>query len=260
MGTVGRRLVALTRPVSPTLGDCELTHLARRDIDVGKAEAQHRAYERALAAAGCALVGVPAAPHLPDAVFVEDTAVVFHELAVVARPGAPSRRPEVDPVAAVLSGYRSLRHIEEPGTLDGGDVLVVGRNVFVGDSARTNADGARQLARIVEPLGYHVQRIEMHGCLHLKTAVTAVDDQTLLLNPEWVSAADFSGYDKVDVHPSEPFAANVLRLGDRLLMAEEHPRTRARLEALGMHVTTVALSELARAEAGATCCSILLRD
>lgn len=258
--SVSPRLVALTRPVSPNLGDCELTHLERRPVDIGKAESQHRAYEQALVEAGCALVRVPAAPDLPDAVFVEDTAVVFDELAVVARPGAPSRRPEVDPVVAVLSGYRGLRRIEEPGTLDGGDVLVIGRRVLVGDSDRTNVEGARQLARILEPLGYDVQRIEVHGCLHLKTAVTALADRTLLINPEWVSAARLSGYHRVEVDPTEPFAANVLRLGDRLLMAEEHPRTRGRLESLGMRVMTVALSELARAEAGATCCSLLLRE
>jgi dimethylargininase len=258
-------LLALTRPVSPTLAECELTHRDRVPIDVERAAAQHADYEAALEVAGCRLVPVPAAPHLPDAVFVEDTAVVVDEVAVLARPGAKSRRPEVDAVAAVLVAHRPVRRIEAPATLDGGDVLVVGRDVFVGSSARTNDAGADQLRSILEPLGYVVRPVPVTGCLHLKSAVTAVGEETLLLNPEWTSSAAFEGYRLVEVAPGEPAAANVLRLPDRVLMAAGHPETRARIEAAledeaaDVGVVDVDVSELAKAEAGVTCCSILLR-
>lgn len=258
-------VLALTRPVSPTLAACELTHLERVPIDVERAAAQHAGYEAALEVAGCRLVPVPAAPVLPDAVFVEDTAVVVDEVAVLARPGAASRRPEVDGVAAVLAAHRPLERIEAPGTLDGGDVLVVGRAVFVGASQRTNEAGVVGLRSILEPLGYTVRSVPVSGCLHLKTAVTLIDPDTLLVNPEWVDPARFEGRRVVEVAPGEPLAANVLRLPDRVVMAAGQPETRARIRAALAEVGTpdvgvveVDVSELARAEAGVTCCSILL--
>lgn len=259
-------MLALTRPVSPTIGECELTHLERVPIDAGRAAAQHAEYEAALEVAGVRLVPVPAAPELPDAVFVEDTAVVVAEVAVLARPGAASRRPEVETVAPVLVARRPIRRIEAPGTLDGGDVLVVGRDVFVGTSRRTNEAGAAGLAAILEPLGYAVHTVAVTGCLHLKTAVTALSRDTVLLNPEWVDAGRFADYRVVEVAPGEPMAANVLRLPDRVLMATGHPETASRIQGAlegdgeTAGVVEVDVSELAKAEAGVTCCSILLTD
>lgn len=259
-------VLALTRPVSPTLDACELTHRERTSIDVERAAAQHAGYEAALEAAGCRLVPVPAAPALPDAVFVEDTAVVVDEVAVLTRPGAASRRPEVDGVAAVLAAHRPLERIEAPGTLDGGDVLVVGRDVFVGASRRTNEAGTARLRSILEPLGYAVRSVPVRGCLHLKTAVTALTDDLLIVNPAWVDPGAFGDRRVVEVAPDEPLAGNVLRLPDRVLMASGQAGTRARIQAGlaeagagDVGVVEVDVSELALAEAGVTCCSILFR-
>ena len=251
-------LIALTRAVPPSIARCELTHLERQPIDVTRAAAQHAAYEAALAALGCAVRRLPAEPELPDSVFVEDAAVVTDEVAVIARPGAASRRAETGSVAAALQPYRPLRAIVPPGTLDGGDVLRVGRRVFVGRSARTNAEGALQLRRLLAPFGYAVECVEARGCLHLKTAVTAVADDLLLLNPSWVDAGALGGMRWMAVDPAEPYAANVLRIGDALVASAAFPRTRERLKALGLRVVSVNVSELAKAEAGVTCCSILV--
>src|SRR5262245_23966723 len=136
--------VALTRDISPALASCELTHLPRVPIDVERARAQHREYEQALAEAGCEVQRLPSSAEMPDSVFVEDIAIVFDELAIVTRPGAESRRIEVQAIADALQKYRRLRCIAAPGTIDGGDVLVVGRRVYVGLSSRTNAEAVRQ--------------------------------------------------------------------------------------------------------------------
>lgn len=251
-------MLALTRPVSPGIDRCELTYRERVPIDPARAAAQHAAYETALEAAGCRLVRLPAAPELPDAVFVEDTAVVTDEVAVLARPGAASRRPEVEAVGRVLVSHRPVRRIEAPGTLDGGDVLRVGRDVFVGESARTNAAGAAGLRAILEPLGYTVRTVPVTGCLHLKSAATLLTGSTLILNPDWVDPARFEGYRTVAVDPAEPYAANVLAVGDTALVAGGHPATARRIRAEGVGVVEVDLSELAKAEAGITCCSLLV--
>lgn len=256
--TVRRRLVALTRAVSPAFDRCELSHLDRRPIDVALAERQHAAYEALLGELGCELQRLPAAPELPDSVFVEDTAVVVDELAVIARPGAPSRRGETSAVAAALSRYRPLVDISAPATLDGGDVLRVGRRLFVGLSARTNEAGIAQLTRHLAPRGYEVVGVPVGGCLHLKSAVTLVAGGVLLLNAGWVDSASLVGHERIEVDPTEPFAANALRVADTVVMPAAFPRTRARLEAAGIAVRTVDVSELAKAEGGVTCCSIVL--
>lgn len=251
-------LAALTRPVSPRIDQCELTHRERVPIDPERAAGQHRAYQAALEAAGCRLLSVPPAPELPDSVFVEDIAVVTDELAVIARPGARSRRAEVDGVAAVLERLRPLVRIGAPGTLDGGDVLQVGRQVLVGRSGRTNAEGVAQLRAALEPLGHTVRSVAFTGCLHLKTAVTAIRQETVLINPEWVAAEELSGFRVLEVDPGEPFAANALAVGGVVLAAVGAPATARRIGALGMDVVEVDVSELAKAEGGVTCCSILL--
>jgi dimethylargininase len=250
--------IALTREVPERIGDCELTHVARAPIDRARAAAQHGAYEQALRAAGCVVERLPATPELPDSVFVEDAAVVFRELAVIGRPGAPSRRPETASVATALSEYRALRFIEPPGTLDGGDVLRAGRRVFVGATSRSNAAGAGQLREILRPFGYIVDAVAARGCLHLKSAVTALADDWLILNPRWVDSRVFDGFHLLEVDPSEPYAANVLRVGQTVLCADAHAATRARLEAAGLSLVSIDLSELAKAEGALTCCSLIV--
>ena len=249
--------IALTREVSPTIVECELTHLARTPLSVEVARAQHHAYERLLASLGCDVRRVAPAPAHPDAVFIEDTAVVFDEIAVIARPGAESRRDETTEVEAVLAALRPIARIVPPGTLDGGDVLSVGHRVYVGRTERTNAEGIAQLRAALAPYGYEVHDVSVAGCLHLKTAITAVDDTTVLLNPEWVNREVFARFRVVEVDLSEPMAANVLRIGDQLVYGASYPRTQARLEQLGFMLHTVDASELAKAEGAVTCCSLV---
>lgn len=249
--------IAITRDVSPSLADCELTHVARTPIDVERAQAQHRAYQRTLASLGCRVLSLEAEPALPDAVFVEDVAVVLDEAAIMTRPGATSRREEGAPIAQLLQRYRPLRGIQAPGTLDGGDVLRVGRTLFVGQSGRSNAAGIEQLGRLAGEYGYEVRPVPIHGCLHLKSAVTAPRDDTLLVQPRWIDAAAFPGFRIIEVDPSEEHAANVLRIGDTVVMPEGFAHTRARLEAAGVAVVTVDVSELQKAEGATTCCSLV---
>jgi dimethylargininase len=253
--------VAITRAVSTALASCELTYQARVPIDVESARAQHRAYERALQAAGYRVEQLDSDGTMPDSVFVEDVAVVFDEVAILTRPGADSRRREMPAIAAALAAYRPLQRIEPPGTMDGGDVLVAGRHVFVGRSTRTNDAAMAQLHRILAPLGYTVVATAVREeCLHLKSAVTALDDDRLLVNRRWIDPASFDGFRLVDVAPDEPSAANVLRLADRLVVARAFPRTAECLEKLGYRVERVDASELAKAEGAVTCCSLIVSD
>ena len=250
-------MIAITRAVSRSINDCELTHLSREPIDVERAREQHAAYERALEAAGCAIVQLEEAADLPDSVFVEDTAIVFDEIAIVARPGAATRRPETRPVAQLLQGYREVREIEAPATVDGGDVIVAGRTVFVGQSGRTNREAVAQMRRALEPFAYEIHMVPVTGCLHLKSAATAIGEHRLLINPEWVEHEAFSSFEVIEVDPLEPSAANVLRVGREFICAERFHRTRDRLEREGLVVRSVDLSELAKAEGAVTCCSLV---
>ena len=253
-------LIAYTRAVSPTLADCELTHLAREPLDVARAVVEHAAYELLLAELGAIVRRLPPEPQLPDAVFVEDTAFVLDEVAVIARPGASSRRPETASVEIVLAAHRPLLRIQGPATLDGGDVLVSDRRVYVGLSSRTNREAVDQLAELLRPYDYDAVPVRFSGCLHLKSAVTRVADGLLLLNPDWVDPALFPGHRAVHVDPTEPHAANALPLGGSVIHPRHHSRTRRRLEAEGLRVAPVAQEELAKAEAGVTCCSLLVRE
>jgi dimethylargininase len=255
--------LAITRDVSPDFGACELTHLERVPIDVDRARAQHRAYEQALMDAGYRIERLAAGHDLPDSVFVEDVAIVFDEVAIVTRPGAASRRAEVPAVATALAPHRRLEMITPPGTIDGGDVLVVGRHVFVGRSSRTNADAIHQVRGLLKPFGYQVREVEVSGCLHLKSAVTAVGDDLLLANPDWIDCAPLLREHQcavIELDPAEPFAANALRLADRVILPAAFPRTAARLRARGLRVETVDVSELAKAEGAVTCCSVLVEE
>ncbi len=251
-------LVALVRPVPPSINRCEVTHIERTPIDFARATEQHAGYEQALEALGCRLEHVEGEPEMADSVFIEDTTVAVDELAVITRPGAESRRGETAGVAKALANYRKLAWIDAPGTLDGGDVLRVGRELFVGRTARSNDDGIAQLRALLAPFGYSVRGVEVHGALHLKTAITEAGDGLLLVNREWIDVAPFAGYELLDVDPAEPFAANVLRMGAAAIVPSAHPRTAARLEARGIATRTVDASELAKAEGGVTCCSVLL--
>ena len=250
-------LMALTREISAAFQACELTHLPRVPIDLDRARAQHAAYEWALVEAGCTVRRLDSGPNMPDAVFVEDIAVVLDEGAVIGRPGAASRRAETPGVLEALARHgRPLQQIQAPGTLDGGDVLVIGRQVFVGSSARSNRAGIDQLAHILGPVGYTVQVVPVRGCLHLKSAVTAIAPDSVLINRKWVSADAFAGLSLVDIDPQEPYAANALALADVVLYPTAFPRTRERLEGRGLRVRAVDVDELQKAEGAVTCCCL----
>jgi dimethylargininase len=250
-------LIAITRAVSPTLADCQLTHLPRDPINVAEAIAQHECYEAALRSLGATVVRAPEEPALPDAVFVEDTAIALDEVAVMTRPGALTRRPEVESMAAVLSRYKPLSRIQAPGTLDGGDVLVVGRKIYVGLSSRTNQEGIAQLDTHLSEWGYEVIPVPVTGCLHLKSAVTQVAHNLLLINDHWVSPECFGSMGMVTVAPGEPDAANALLIGASVIYPTHHPATAERLDRAGVRVVPVPCGELAKAEGGVTCCSVL---
>jgi len=249
--------VAITRQVSDAIGECELTHVPRVGIDVDRARAQHHAYEQMLAAQGCDVLSLPPQPDLPDSVFVEDVAIVLDEIAVVTRPGVQSRRAETLSVAEALTAFRRIWFVEDPGTLEGGDVLRLGNRLFVGLSGRSNQSGIMQLRAVAWPYGYTVAAVPVAGCLHLKSAVTQVADRMLLVNPQWVDASIFGQFTVIDVDPDEPYAANGLLVGDRLIYPSSFPRTRDRLEAHGVTVVPVDVSELQKAEGAVTCCSLI---
>ncbi|MDQ3005002.1 MAG: arginine deiminase family protein [Chloroflexota bacterium] len=251
-------ILAITRDVSPRLNECEITHIDRSPIDVKVAQAQHNTYVQALKELGCAVLELPAVADLPDSVFVEDTAVILPEVALITRPGADSRRPETESIIPMLKPYRELVFIESPATVDGGDVLVVGKNIYVGMSTRSNQAAVDQMNHLLGKYGYKVQGVELHDCLHLKTAMTRVDDQTLLINRKWVDVENFEGYRLIDVDESEPFAGNCLPIGDAIIFPVEFPKTGAKLEAHGYKLKTVLADELAKAEGAVTCCSLVM--
>lgn len=251
-------MLALTRDISAAIARCELTHLARAPIDLTVARREHDAYEDALRNAGCRVERLAADDEMADSVFIEDTAVVLDEIAIITRPGAASRRREVDPVRDALRRHRAIAGIAAPGTLDGGDVLRVGRRLLVGDGPRTNEAGRTQLAAVVEPHGYTVEAIAFDGCLHLKTAVTLVGDGIALCNPEWVAPEALGIGHVIAVDPSEPFAGNALRIHGKVLHPAELSRTGDRLRRAGVGVVAVPAGELAKAEGGLTCGSLLV--
>lgn len=250
-------MIAITRDVSRSLAGCELSFVPRVAIDIDLAIVQHDAYRQALGSLGCRVRTLPAQESMPDAVFVEDVAVVLDEVAIMTRPGAQSRRAEGASVATALAEYRSLLRIQAPGTLDGGDVLRIGRAIFVGQSARSNAAGIAQLRELAAAHGYTVRGVATRDCLHLKSAVTQVAQDTLLLQPAWVDADVFAGYRLIEVDPDEEHAANALRVGDGVVYPQCFPRTRQRLREADIAVATVDVSELQKAEGAVTCCSLV---
>ena len=253
-------LTAITRRVSPCIGNCELTYLTRRPIDFQRACEQQQAYERVLSDLGLHVISLPAEQELPDAVFIEDTAVVTDEVAVVTTMGCATRRREVDSISPLLEKYRPIRSINGAGVLEGGDVVKVGRTLFVGISTRTNENGIAQLSEIVMPYGYEVRPVQVKGCLHLSTGCGFIGRNTILANPEWVDLAPFAGFDIIDVSPSEPWGANARMLADHVLISAASPQTAARLRERGFRVRTVAISELEKAEGGLTCLSLIFNS
>ena len=250
-------LTAITRAVSPAIVHCELSFIDRKPIDLAVAQEQHHAYETLLQKLGARLISLPAEPELPDSMFVEDPAIVLDELAVILPLGTETRRREAASLAQALAKFRKLEYVSLPGTLEGGDVLRIGRKIFVGLTQRSNAEGIRQLAAILAPHNYEVIVVPVTGCLHLKSAVTLLGRNTLLANRAWFDATPLAGHEWIDVDPAELHAANALAFGGTIIFPASFPRTRARIEARGFHVTSLDISELQKAESGLTCSSLL---
>jgi len=231
----------------------------RPHIDLDGARAQHGRYVRALVEAGYAVDVIAADEEHPDCPFVEDTAVALDDVAVITRPGAVSRRGEVEPVATALAAHRALRRVEAPGTLDGGDVLCIGDQCFVGRSARTNADGIRQFARFAAEDGYATTPIDVSGVLHLKSAVSCLDDETLMVGPGTVPETMFAGFKIVTKVESETHLTSTLRMRNgRLLMTANAPETAERVASAGFDIDLIDMSEFQAVDGGLTCLSILL--
>jgi dimethylargininase len=258
------------REPSPGLaGGATLTYRAPATLDLQRLALQHAGYRGALARSGYDVLELPPLPLHPDGVFTEDLGIAFPELVVWGRTETASRRGELDAtlrnagdvlvqaLAGPAGAEREVHRIGPPGTLDGGDVLTVGRTVLVGISGRTNRRAADQLTRILGAYGYRVRPVPVHGALHLKTACTAVSPDSLLVNPGWVALESLSGYRVLAVDGTEPFGANVLPLGDaKLLVSASAPRTAERLRSLGFDPVTLDISEFERAEGGLTCLSL----
>ena len=250
-------LTAITRGVSPAINQCELSHLERQEINFARAVEQHRRYEACLRQMGASVVPLPPETDLPDSMFVEDPVVVVKEVAVMTRMGAESRRKEAESLGRALADYRPLRWLREPATLEGGDVLRIGKTLYVGLSARTNQAGISQLEAELRPFGYTVRPVAVRGCLHLKSAACSLRGRAILANRAWIDTAPFQGLPIIDVPANEPRAANVLAIGDTVMVAAAFPETAGLLEQMDWKVRMLDISELMKAEAGLTCSSVL---
>jgi dimethylargininase len=217
---------------------------------------QHAAYLEALTAAGLEVVVLEPLPEFPDAHFVEDTAVVTRDVAVITNPGAAARRGEEDAIAPVLAEFRKVERIQAPGTVDGGDVLQVGNHFFIGLSERTNQQGAEQLGRILQSYGNTWTPVAVGAGLHFKSGVNYVGRNTLLVTNDFAHNEQLKGYDQIITESPEEYAANTLLVNEHLLMPAGFPRTRKQLEVLGLKIIELEISEVRKMDGGLTCMSI----
>lgn len=252
-------LVAITREPSPRMELGERTYIDDAPIDGTLALAQHQQYQAALSRCGARVVTLAGCAEQPDCVFVEDTAIVLDEIAVMMSMGATSRRDEVPTIEGALRGFRAVARIELPARIDGGDVVRSGRGVFVGLSQRTNAAGVDALRNILAPFGYMVTGIPVLRCLHLKSACSALPDGSFLVNENLIDASALQGRERVPVPNAEPLAGDVLVIGDRIIVSDAFPETSALLASRGWDVIPVSVSEFAKAEGGVTCLSLVFK-
>lgn len=253
-------LIGFTHVVSPQLADCALTFIEREPISYERAVRQHKEYSGLLKYHGVSVVELTGSTHCPDSCFVEDTAIVLDEIAIIASMGAPSRRGERAAAEKALARFRKLAYINLPATIDGGDVVKVGKTIFVGLSSRTNALAVEELTRIIGPLGYRVVPVRVAGSLHLTTACSALDSETLLVNPRWLDLEPFAGYRVLSVTEDEPWAANTLRLGDTVCLEADAPRTAQLVQSVNPKIEIIDISEFRKAEGSLTCLSIIFED
>lgn len=250
--------IAITRLPAESIAKCELTFIDRIPIDYAKAQEQHRAYREGLESCGVKVVTLPAADDLPDSVFVEDTAIILDEVAIITPMGINSRRPEPALIEPEIARFRPTVKINLPATIEGGDVMRLGKAIFVSLSTRTNMAGIEALRTLAAPYGYTVTMATLHDCLHLKSACTALDDHTILLNRAWVDTSTFEGYRLIDVATDEAGAGNVVQANGSILMNSQYPHTAEIIEQRGYQVCAVDTSEFTKAEAAMTCMSLII--
>lgn len=257
-GTTGR-LMAITHVPSPRLEGGERTYVGHEPIDAPLALQQHAAYCDALRQCGADVITLSLYREYPDCVFVEDTAIVLDEVAVLMSMGAPSRRGEAAGMEPALRDYRTLERIKLPATIDGGDVVRSGRSLYVGASPRTNAAGIDELREVLRPYGYSVTAIPVRECLHLKTACSALPDGRFLVNSKWIDASPLPPGSTVEVPEHEPWAGDVLVVDSTIIASDAFPETARLLESHAARVVPVSVSEFAKAEGGVTCMSLVFR-
>ncbi|MFP5260641.1 MAG: dimethylarginine dimethylaminohydrolase family protein [Blastocatellia bacterium] len=246
--------------MSPRIVECELTFIDRTPIDFPLAARQHEEYRAALKRHSATVEELSGNESYPDSCFVEDTAIVVDEVAVITSMGAVSRRGETALIERALSRYRDIVRVSLPATIEGGDVLRVGKKIYVGQSSRTNALGVEELAKVLNPLGYEVIPVETKRSLHLKSACTAIDDETLIVNPGWVELDSFRGFNLLRTPAEEPWSANVLRVGPTVFLQAGFPRTLEMVQRVTEKVEVVDTSELGKAEGALTCLSIIFES
>jgi dimethylargininase len=251
-------ITLLTRLPPPDMSAAELTHIDRNVINMRLAHEQHAGYCEAIRSKGFDVVLLDSMPDYPDSVFVEDVMISRPEFTIICRPGTASRRGEVEGILPNIPKDRPHYTITAKATLEGGDVLCVGRTLYVGQSTRTNKAGIEQLRNFAVPHGYDVHAIKTPGALHLKTAVTALDDKTLVANPRWIDMSDFKAYKIIEVADGEDFSGNCLNIAGHLFLEKSNAKTTAKLKAHGFDVTPIDISEFAKAEAGLTCMSVAI--
>jgi len=249
-------ITVVTHVPSPALQECELTFVKSEPINIAKATLEHDNYCRMLEQCGARVVRLEENILLPDSVFVEDPVIVFDEVAVLTSMGVESRRLELAALGKYFRQYRNVKQITLPARIEGGDVLKIGRRIYIGESARTNAAGIHELEKIIEPFGYEVVPVKVSGCLHLKTGCTALDANTILINSAWVDILPFSEFKIVETPQEEPFGANVLPINDTICMNDAFPETKELVVSLGYNVVSTDITEFVKAEAGLTCMSV----
>jgi dimethylargininase len=256
----GPQLIAVTHTPSPRLQEGERTYVDATAVDSARALRQHADYCDALRSCGAEVITLDTNRQLPDCVFVEDTAIVLDEVAVMMSMGAESRRAEPAGIEPTLRRFRAIERVVLPATIDGGDVVRLGRTLYVGESPRTNAAGIVTLRAIVERSGYAVIGVPVLECLHLKTACSALPDGRLLVNREWIDVSPLPSGSLLDVPAAEPWAGDVLVIGDRVIASDAFPGTARLLERCGFDVVQVAVSEFAKVEGGVTCLSLVFEQ
>ena len=248
-------LIALVRPPAPTFIDALSRHAGGDAIDYDRALAQHRAYVEALNSRGVEVQALDPLDAFPDSPFIEDNAIVLDGLALLSSMGADSRRGETLHTKPALERFLKVEVLEPPVYIDGGDVLQIGRTLFVGQSTRTNPPAVEAIARFTDR---PVVPVTVQDGLHLKSAVSHLTDNLLLIDPERVDPTPFGAYEHIHVDPDERDAANCLTIDRTVLMPEGFPKTRGRIERRGLQVRELAMSEFQKADGGLTCLSLLI--